>query len=528
MKKPLYFLLIFLFCTLLLKSQHLSPVWVKQFGDSAGEAFFGMNFIQNDNNGNFLISARLDNTYFDTSLVNSSIIAKYSPSGQLLWFVKTDTITNSPISFKNSKQGGSIYVLSFIYGLDSNYYRNFELTKYDSTAQKIWSKRFKYKETLYFPNPSLFGIELNNFEDIFIGWHLRDAHLILPAGDTIPSENIYHIFKYDSSGTFINNYTPFGISYEVKDFKTDNNNNNIHLVQSGFLGAGLMTFDANFNSITSGAQTNTGAANIFTDLDDNVYVTAYQGNNNNHFFLSKYQSMLYSIDWQKHFKGFIDTLPHPQNPSINVVYKTQFGLASIGTYNNNVYVLSSFTHKMEIDGNVFNAIENGLMSFFITKFDDGGNYHWTEVYHTKENITYGLNTDIKFDDNGSLYCGLMFKSEIQIEDSLYQSQGNYNIIFMRLEETGVGIAPVAANDDLNFRVYPNPAQNTITISLNSTINTQEFNIDIFDITGRLVFSRHYYTSAQSFSIDVSKLKKGMYFIRANIGTNSKVEKLLIH
>jgi len=523
MKKSLYLLIIFLFSTFLLKSQHVVPVWVKQFGGSTGAAYFSKNFIQKDSHGNFLISAHLYNAFIDTTFLNGGIIAKYTPNGQLLLVEKTDTTNNYPISFKTGKHGGNIYMFSY-FGLDSNYYRTYELGKYDTLLKKMWSKRFRYKETMFFPNSGLFGIEINKSEDIFIGWHLKDAHLILPEGDTIPRENIYHIFKYDSSGTFVNDYTPFGLGTIVNDLVTDSYENNIHLV-SGYLGEGIMRFDQDYSTVLSAVQTQEGVENIFSDIHNNIYVTTYPGGSYYQFYLSKHQTWHYALEWQKHFKGFTDTIPHPQNPSINMVYRTQFGLAKVATYNDDVYVMGYFTHKMEIDGHVFNTLDNRLMSFFITKFDSDGNYYWTEVFHTKDYLSYWTYPDIIIGDDGFLYCGLMFKSEIQIADSIYQSQGNNNIIFMRLEETGVGIAP--ANDNWGFRVYPNPACQNIFIDITSD-SFEKGHLFIYDITGRLVLKQSINNLSGRHEYDISHLKAGLYIVTISSNEGFHTTKLIVY
>ena len=67
----------------------------------------------------------------------------------------------------------------------------------------------------------------------------------------------------------------------------------------------------------------------------------------------------------------------------------------------------------------------------------------------------------------------------------------------------------------NISLYPNPAQNQITISSeNIAINK----LEIFDITGKLVFKpslREATATWQSQSVNIENLQKGVYFIKIN-------------
>ena len=76
-------------------------------------------------------------------------------------------------------------------------------------------------------------------------------------------------------------------------------------------------------------------------------------------------------------------------------------------------------------------------------------------------------------------------------------------------------------------MYPNPAHNAMFIDLGNLKN-EETTIRIADITGKAVIEGQT-TGKQIFSIDISKLDKGLYFIfltSAN-GIVQKTEKMLV-
>jgi hypothetical protein len=73
-----------------------------------------------------------------------------------------------------------------------------------------------------------------------------------------------------------------------------------------------------------------------------------------------------------------------------------------------------------------------------------------------------------------------------------------------------------------FAVYPNPANNSVTLNL---YDNAEF-IEVIDMQGRLVFEAKDITDV-NYVIDVSQYNKGIYFIRAKIGNAIEKQKLIV-
>ena len=91
------------------------------------------------------------------------------------------------------------------------------------------------------------------------------------------------------------------------------------------------------------------------------------------------------------------------------------------------------------------------------------------------------------------------------------------------EVTAVFIESLTTNNfsEKKFSIYPNPANNSINISTNESIN----HIDIYDVKGSLIFSQSY--QEKSTSIDVSDFTKGVYAIKVVSMKNSSVQQLII-
>jgi hypothetical protein len=79
-----------------------------------------------------------------------------------------------------------------------------------------------------------------------------------------------------------------------------------------------------------------------------------------------------------------------------------------------------------------------------------------------------------------------------------------------------------------FNVYPNPATDQITVSLNNSENGP-VNITIYDLSGRVAASSIEFKASMSYetTIDVSTLDKGMYMIEVNQGGDKSIQPLVV-
>jgi len=92
----------------------------------------------------------------------------------------------------------------------------------------------------------------------------------------------------------------------------------------------------------------------------------------------------------------------------------------------------------------------------------------------------------------------------------------------------VTILPTGGIDDNVFAqvsIYPNPARNEITIMPGSTIEG-EVQIEIFSITGKLVYAELMDAMNSKTSIDISSLANGVYSLRLINGDNKKYFRIL--
>lgn len=89
-----------------------------------------------------------------------------------------------------------------------------------------------------------------------------------------------------------------------------------------------------------------------------------------------------------------------------------------------------------------------------------------------------------------------------------------------------GISNVSNNE--NIQLFPNPASDKITISSGKSIESNVF-VNIIDVAGRVAQTasfNHLTANAQQ-SIDISKLAKGVYFVKINSANSEMIEKLVV-
>ena len=77
----------------------------------------------------------------------------------------------------------------------------------------------------------------------------------------------------------------------------------------------------------------------------------------------------------------------------------------------------------------------------------------------------------------------------------------------------------------NISLYPNPAQELLNIDLKN--NTQVTSYMMVNILGETVLESNSKVWVKDFTIDVSKLSTGEYFLMLNSGNEHKIEKIII-
>lgn len=102
------------------------------------------------------------------------------------------------------------------------------------------------------------------------------------------------------------------------------------------------------------------------------------------------------------------------------------------------------------------------------------------------------------------------------------------IPFINLNVGVASATPQPVPKSRNLSVYPNPASGTIWLSVDFSDNKQPYQVEFFDICGRLVLRREFENRIVSqLPIDISELSNGSYTLRVISGENMASTKLMV-
>jgi hypothetical protein len=93
----------------------------------------------------------------------------------------------------------------------------------------------------------------------------------------------------------------------------------------------------------------------------------------------------------------------------------------------------------------------------------------------------------------------------------------------------VGFSPptgIKRNAPSGIKIYPNPSHGLVTIEMGDDFSL-ESSIDVSDYYGR-VFSHKTIENHRSYSLDLSSLPKGVYFLKVKSGNKFYYSKLVIN
>ena len=80
------------------------------------------------------------------------------------------------------------------------------------------------------------------------------------------------------------------------------------------------------------------------------------------------------------------------------------------------------------------------------------------------------------------------------------------------------------NSSENLKIYPNPSQGKIYLNHQKFPNNRIILAEIFNALGQVVFSKEINNN----TIDLSKLKDGIYYIKLNFDSNNITKKIILN
>jgi hypothetical protein len=130
---------------------------------------------------------------------------------------------------------------------------------------------------------------------------------------------------------------------------------------------------------------------------------------------------------------------------------------------------------------------------------------------------------LTMDVNGNVYCNGVFKNNISLEgEELNPESGtNYLIAQLKSDEMINGLFTESIKRDNNFKLYPTPSYNSITIKSDSS---GPHTVEIISISGQLLYSTR--MEETTLQIDLSSFQEGIYLITIRSRDHVKTEKII--
>jgi hypothetical protein len=511
-------------------NQEGAIVWAKSFGSSAGDDY-SYNIQVSSSGEVYAVGFFTGTVDFDpgagvfnlsSSGAEDGFIIKLDNSGNFLWAIKiggsqgdgVSTITidnqNNVIVSGQFRTTADFDPSTNVQNLVSNGGTDCFFAKYDSNGLLIWVKQIGNSTADERIESSLDANNNIYTSGYFQGTIDLDPNTGISNAISVGGEDIY-IAKYSNNGNLIWSKL-IGGSQLQRPIRTLNDNNDYFYVTGIFDGTCDFDPSSNINSLTS----------------DGVHDA----------FIAKYDTSGNYI-WAVGYGGSGDD--------------NGYGIAVDGT--GNVYGIGNYSGTVDFDpsANVFSSTSNGLHDICLTKHSSSGQFLWAKsIGGTGDDL--GWNTALK---NGTLHYTGHFKNTADFEpnqpilnltslgdfDAFLLSMGTgecistiydtvttnitvYDTTLISVTDTlliNVTITSINPPNNINtFKVYPNPANDHITIDNGNIANLTGYQVKITNSLSQQVFQSA--ITQQQFYVDLSTWTgNGIYFVHIIDGQGNTID-----
>lgn len=552
------------------QAQSLDYSWAKQAG---GEDSDWGNAIATDPDGNVIVVGTFVSdtmTFGSTPLASDTLsmamfVAKYSPSGDLLWANSAVTPSASRTTTGTgvaTDANGNVFVVGNLnsdsVSFDGNwivhdntgsgYYNYSYVVKYDPDGNFLWFR----KATGGYGTE---GVTVDGNGDVlFIG----KGPIVAIDGTLIISNDRHFIVKYSNAGDFLwVNATTFSAAssygfnaeWDNKAVFADASNNIYMAGWSGldttFFNAEKTIYVANNASLrnaflvkynSSGealwakgasrieapnSQSNFTPEAIYAS-DDAVYLTGWwQGDSlrmDNHPITAEFQGSTQNIFAAKFDLAgnnlWVKTLGSSGNDyGRGIALDSDGNVYVVGTAEGYELHYSNSTIAITLGGNQATVFKIGTDGAFLD--------HLQPISAPPYGTSYG--NSIAVDDEDKIVLAGGFSGSVAFGDDILTATANINrddlFVCKLFNDVSIGIdAEAASGQDVG--IHPNPASDRIFITLSGADAAQGTEVEIYSMTGGLV--KHATAQHSMMTVNVEGLVDGMYIIA--VRSNSHVER----
>ena len=198
---------------------------------------------------------------------------------------------------------------------------------------------------------------------------------------------------------------------------------------------------------------------------------------------------------------------------------SQFDFDSKG----NVYAGLRVRGDTTLFGEDFMYLRSGLYDLLVFKYNNEGELEWVKSIEGSATGSSWLNSIVNVSPTLTYVSG-WFNDYLDFgTSSIFVTNKNG---FIGLLDRTTGINVYQREDEIPFRLFPNPAKKSVNIRLNESISDKT-EIRLTDINGRVLIVKRIGANQENMQLDISGLSAGVYLVHLNSVEGSGVKKLVV-
>lgn len=516
--------------------------WVNTFNEQ-GDNTDKPNAMVMDAAGNIFIAGNVEEYGTDRNFA----LQKINTSGTTAW---VRTINGTSVGSSDSAQAvavdnlGNVYVAGYTHNKGSS--SDYTIAKYDTNGNQIWVVTYDFiTET-----DRILSMVLDAGNNIYVTGR-SDSN----ASNVVSNDDILTM-KYNSNGVlqWATRYNGVGNLIDTGRIIRVAASGNVYVGGRTFNGTNydFIVLKYNATGVQQWANIYNGGGNdegFFMEIDaaENVYITGNSDNaglTNTDVVTLKINTAGVS-QWTKRYNGtatgndLADAIKLDTAGNVIVAVTVDTDTQST-TINNDIALLKYDTNGNLLWSSIYNGTANGDDQAFDIATDTSNNIYLTAMVNGTANYDYAT---VKFTSAGLMGNVLLYNGTNNGEDIPQCILFNNNFIYVSGSSFGInaqadfttikydlatlGFDTIASNSG-SIKVYPNPAQNFITIDASQLIaENDSLHVIIFDITGRIVYTSPTLPATMA-QVNIQNLTTGTYLLQVmNGGSKLATKKIIV-
>ncbi len=485
-------------------------------------------------------------TFGTTTFTNTGgidyFIAKYDPSGNVLWAKSATGVSNEGAYGLTIDATGNVYVVGttnsstltigstalILHGYDDVF-----IVKYDASGNVLWAKIFggtgnDIGESI--------GVDASG-NSYMTGYYASATMAVGSTTLTNAGGNDMFITKYDASGNPVWAKSIGGSANESGNgIATDASGNSYitgyyasssltfgstTLTNTGGLDFFTVKYDASGNALW--AKSGTGASNevgngVKLDASGNIHV------------VGSYNSSSFTIGTTTlPLSGYDDIFTVKYDGSGNALWAKKAGGSNndigsaicVDSYGNS-FITGYFSSSTIAFGSttLTNNGSSGTNDIYVAAYDASGNPFWAKNAGGSNN---DVGSAIALDVNGNSYVtGYFASSAITFTNTLNNSTGYNNMYVVKLGDNATGINEAHQQTDA-FTVYPNPNNGSFNVQVKGALNN-DTQVSVTNMLGQVIYEAK--QDSQTLSLEIKG--SGVYFVTIKTGLQASVKKVIVN